>query len=102
MADVEGNSEKSGEDAPKASPQVQAASRRFQQTQAQVDEVVGIMRTNVEKVLERDTKLSELVSVQHIVHLVPFCFVATLTFLTLTLYPLTRHSLTFLPLGRPG
>merc|ERR1712110_643053 len=26
----------------------------------QVDEVVGIMRTNVEKVLERDTKLSSL------------------------------------------
>lgn len=26
----------------------------------QVDEVVGIMRTNVEKVLERDQKLSEL------------------------------------------
>lgn len=33
---------------------------RLQQTQAQVDEVVGIMRTNVEKVLERDQKLSEL------------------------------------------
>ena len=32
----------------------------MQQTQAQVDEVVGIMRTNVEKVLERDQKLSEL------------------------------------------
>ncbi|KNE86598.1 hypothetical protein PSTG_20040, partial [Puccinia striiformis f. sp. tritici PST-78] len=30
------------------------------QTQAQVDEVVDIMRTNVEKVLERDQKLSEL------------------------------------------
>ena len=64
MADIEGNNEKNttGDDGPKASPQVQAASRRFQQTQAQVDEVVGIMRTNVEKVLERDTKLSELVS----------------------------------------
>jgi hypothetical protein len=33
---------------------------RLKQTQAQVDEVVGIMRTNVEKVLERDQKLSEL------------------------------------------
>lgn len=63
MADDQGNTEKNAEqDAPKPSPQVQAASRRFQQTQAQVDEVVGIMRTNVEKVLERDTKLSELVS----------------------------------------
>merc|ERR1712141_653079 len=30
------------------------------QQQAQVDEVVGIMRNNVEKVLERDNKLSEL------------------------------------------
>ncbi|KAI7693170.1 Vesicle-associated membrane protein 2 [Sarcoptes scabiei] len=36
------------------------SSKRLQQTQAQVDEVVGIMRTNVEKVLERDQKLSEL------------------------------------------
>jgi len=35
-------------------------SKRLQQTQAQVDEVVGIMRHNVEKVLERDQKLSEL------------------------------------------
>lgn len=34
--------------------------KRLQQTQAQVDEVVGIMKTNVEKVLERDQKLSEL------------------------------------------
>jgi len=41
-------------------PQQMAAQRRLQQTQAQVDEVVGIMRTNVEKVLERDQKLSEL------------------------------------------
>lgn len=30
------------------------------QTQKQVDAVVGIMRVNVEKVLERDQKLSEL------------------------------------------
>lgn len=52
---------------PTPSPQVSAASRRFQQTQAQVDEVVGIMRTNVEKVLERDTKLSELVSHERII-----------------------------------
>lgn len=33
---------------------------RLQETQKQVDEVVGIMRVNVEKVLERDQKLSEL------------------------------------------
>lgn len=35
-------------------------SKRLQQTQAQVDEVVDIMRVNVDKVLERDQKLSEL------------------------------------------
>ena len=34
--------------------------RKLQQTQAQVDEVVNIMRVNVDKVLERDQKLSEL------------------------------------------
>ncbi|XP_029139583.1 vesicle-associated membrane protein 1 [Protobothrops mucrosquamatus] len=33
---------------------------RLQQTQAQVEEVVDIMRVNVDKVLERDQKLSEL------------------------------------------
>ncbi|XP_023309689.2 synaptobrevin isoform X2 [Lucilia cuprina] len=36
------------------------ANKRLQQTQAKVDEVVGIMRVNVEKVLERDQKLTEL------------------------------------------
>jgi len=41
-------------------PQQIAAQRRLQQTQAQVDDVVDIMRANVEKVLERDQKLSEL------------------------------------------
>lgn len=54
------NGEPTG-DLPKPSANVTTASRRFQQTQAQVDEVVGIMRTNVERVLERDSKLSELV-----------------------------------------
>ncbi|XP_061705914.1 synaptobrevin-1-like [Cydia pomonella] len=34
--------------------------KKLAQTQAKVDEVVGIMRVNVEKVLERDQKLSEL------------------------------------------
>ncbi|CAL8299848.1 unnamed protein product [Lota lota] len=38
----------------------QTSNRRLQQTQAQVDEVVDIMRVNVDKVLERDQKLSEL------------------------------------------
>lgn len=32
----------------------------LEETQDQVNEVVGIMRVNVEKVLERDQKLSEL------------------------------------------
>jgi vesicle-associated membrane protein 2 len=36
------------------------AQRRMAQQQAQVDEVVGIMKSNVERVLERDTKLTEL------------------------------------------
>lgn len=36
------------------------SNKRLQQTQAQVDEVVDIMRVNVDKVLERDQKLSEL------------------------------------------
>ncbi|KAJ1528469.1 hypothetical protein ONE63_006880 [Megalurothrips usitatus] len=34
--------------------------KKLQQTQAQVDEVVDIMRDNLERVLERDEKLSEL------------------------------------------
>lgn len=37
-----------------------AANDQLRQTQAQVNEVVGIMRLNVEKVLERDQKLSDL------------------------------------------
>jgi t-SNARE complex subunit (syntaxin) len=37
-----------------------SSNKRLQQTQAQVDEVVDIMKVNVEKVLERDSKLSEL------------------------------------------
>ena len=41
-------------------PPNMTSNRRLQQTQAQVDEVVDIMRVNVDKVLERDQKLSEL------------------------------------------
>ncbi|CAM9318515.1 unnamed protein product [Bubo scandiacus] len=37
-----------------------SSNKRMQQTQARVDEVVDIMRMNVDKVLERDQKLSEL------------------------------------------
>ena len=40
--------------------QQMVASKRLQQAQAQVGQVVDIMRVNVEKVLERDQKLSEL------------------------------------------
>ncbi|KAM6444030.1 vesicle-associated membrane protein 2-like isoform 2-T5 [Liasis olivaceus] len=36
------------------------SNRKLQQAQAQVNEVVDIMRVNVDKVLERDQKLSEL------------------------------------------
>ncbi|KAF0757672.1 vesicle-associated membrane protein 2-like [Aphis craccivora] len=50
MADNKGQSTKKPTDSQK----------KLQESQAQVDEVVGIMRVNVEKVLERDQKLSEL------------------------------------------
>lgn len=45
---------------PPAGPPNTSSNRRLQQTQAQVEEVVDIMRVNVDKVLERDQKLSEL------------------------------------------
>ncbi|XP_040900293.1 synaptobrevin isoform X2 [Toxotes jaculatrix] len=45
---------------PPAAPPNTTSNRRLQQTQAQVEEVVDIMRVNVDKVLERDQKLSEL------------------------------------------
>ncbi|XP_053329513.1 vesicle-associated membrane protein 3-like [Spea bombifrons] len=45
---------------PAAGGDASSSNRRLQQTQAQVDEVVDIMRVNVDKVLERDQKLSEL------------------------------------------
>ncbi|KAB5586827.1 hypothetical protein PHYPO_G00005980 [Pangasianodon hypophthalmus] len=45
---------------PPAPPPNTSSNRRLQQTQAQVEEVVDIMRVNVDKVLERDQKLSEL------------------------------------------
>ncbi|KAM8840673.1 vesicle-associated membrane protein 3-like [Spinachia spinachia] len=48
-----------GAGGPAAAPNL-TSNRRLQQTQAQVDEVVDIMRVNVDKVLERDQKLSEL------------------------------------------
>ena len=40
--------------------QQSVASKRLKQAQAQVGQVVDIMRVNVEKVLERDQKISEL------------------------------------------
>uniref|UniRef100_A0A8C2FPX0 Vesicle-associated membrane protein 1 n=1 Tax=Cyprinus carpio TaxID=7962 RepID=A0A8C2FPX0_CYPCA len=49
-----------GEGGSSAQPPNLTSNRRLQQTQAQVDEVVDIMRVNVDKVLERDQKLSEL------------------------------------------
>ncbi|XP_043853248.1 vesicle-associated membrane protein 3 isoform X1 [Dromiciops gliroides] len=45
---------------PPASSAASSSNRRLQQAQNQVDEVVDIMRVNVDKVLERDQKLSEL------------------------------------------
>uniref|UniRef100_I3JIY4 Vesicle associated membrane protein 1a n=1 Tax=Oreochromis niloticus TaxID=8128 RepID=I3JIY4_ORENI len=49
-----------GEGGPPSQAPNLTSNRRLQQTQAQVDEVVDIMRVNVDKVLERDQKLSEL------------------------------------------
>uniref|UniRef100_A0A8B9GER2 Vesicle associated membrane protein 1 n=1 Tax=Amazona collaria TaxID=241587 RepID=A0A8B9GER2_9PSIT len=46
--------------APAGAPPNQSSNRRLQQTQAQVKEVVDIICVNVDKVLERDEKLSEL------------------------------------------
>ncbi|KAF6346009.1 vesicle associated membrane protein 3 [Rhinolophus ferrumequinum] len=45
---------------PAGSSAASGSNRKLQQTQNQVDEVVDIMRVNVDKVLERDQKLSEL------------------------------------------
>ncbi|XP_064415046.1 vesicle-associated membrane protein 1-like [Latimeria chalumnae] len=45
---------------PPGAPPNMSSNRRLQQTQAQVEEVVDIIRVNVDKVLERDQKLSEL------------------------------------------
>ncbi|XP_072810320.1 vesicle-associated membrane protein 1 isoform X2 [Vicugna pacos] len=45
---------------PPGPPPNLTSNRRLQQTQAQVEEVVDIMRVNVDKVLERDQILSEL------------------------------------------
>uniref|UniRef100_A0A6I8NF27 Vesicle associated membrane protein 3 n=2 Tax=Ornithorhynchus anatinus TaxID=9258 RepID=A0A6I8NF27_ORNAN len=45
---------------PGSSSAASGSNRRLQQAQNQVDEVVDIMRVNVDKVLERDQKLSEL------------------------------------------
>uniref|UniRef100_A0A3Q1B3X4 V-SNARE coiled-coil homology domain-containing protein n=1 Tax=Amphiprion ocellaris TaxID=80972 RepID=A0A3Q1B3X4_AMPOC len=49
-----------GEGGPPAPAPNLTSNRRLQQTQAQVDEVVDIMRVNVDNALERDQKLSEL------------------------------------------
>lgn len=45
---------------PQGSSATNQSNRRLKEAQSQVNEVVGIMRVNVEKVLERDQKLSEL------------------------------------------
>ena len=45
---------------PPLPPHFRAGNYKLQDTQNQVDEVVGIMRGNIEKVLERDSKLSDL------------------------------------------
>ncbi|KFQ47350.1 Synaptobrevin, partial [Nestor notabilis] len=45
---------------PAGAPPNQSSNRRMQQTQVQMKEVVGIMCVNVDKMLERDERLSEL------------------------------------------
>lgn len=63
-------------------PQQIASQKRLQATQAQVDEVVDIMKTNVEKVLERDQKLSELddrAGKIHIIYLRFFAFSSSMS-----------------------
>ncbi|XP_029473167.1 vesicle-associated membrane protein 1-like [Rhinatrema bivittatum] len=49
-----------GTGGPPPLPQNVTSNKRLQQTQAQMDEVVDIMRVNVDKVLKRDQKLMEL------------------------------------------
>ncbi|MBN3321201.1 VAMP1 protein, partial [Atractosteus spatula] len=53
----EGGAPESG---PPPAPPNLSSNRRLQQTQAQVEEVVDIVRVNVDKFLDRDQKLSEL------------------------------------------
>ncbi|XP_059091335.1 vesicle-associated membrane protein 2-like [Tigriopus californicus] len=62
MADSENGTAKPNPAPGGPPPNIQqlVASKRLQQAQAQVGEVVDIMRVNVEKVLERDTKIGEL------------------------------------------
>lgn len=62
-------------------PQQIASQKRLHATQAQVDEVVDIMKTNVEKVLERDQKLSELDDRAGKIHLIPSIYLHYLRFL---------------------
>uniref|UniRef100_A0A8C0XDW0 V-SNARE coiled-coil homology domain-containing protein n=1 Tax=Castor canadensis TaxID=51338 RepID=A0A8C0XDW0_CASCN len=45
---------------PPAPPSNMTSDRRLQQTQAQMEEVVDIMRVNVDKVLDKDKKISAL------------------------------------------
>jgi len=49
-----------GQDGQASSQGPRPQSKRLQQTQAQVDEVSGIMRQNIDRVLERDVRLSSL------------------------------------------
>ncbi|XP_068257365.1 vesicle-associated membrane protein 1 isoform X1 [Nyctibius grandis] len=45
---------------PPGQPDNLSSNRRLQQAQAEVEEVVDVIRVNVDKVLERDKRLSEL------------------------------------------
>lgn len=59
-ADPSGQSATPAQSAPPAQPAQGQSNKRLQQTQAQVDEVVDMMKVNVEKVMERHKGLDDL------------------------------------------
>nr|VZI45272.1 unnamed protein product [Spirometra erinaceieuropaei] len=55
-----GDAPRESENPPSKPAPEKVINKRLQRTQAQVNEVVDIMRVNIEKVLERDKNLSQL------------------------------------------
>ncbi|KAK3878840.1 hypothetical protein Pcinc_016529 [Petrolisthes cinctipes] len=50
----------SNQQPPQQDPAQAASKNKLEETQQQVNDVVGIMRTNVERIMEREEKLTEL------------------------------------------